>query len=203
MPTSRLTITGDVGGIPVSSTLTRTADSQIGHQPESGLSKAKAGTLSTRTDDTEGTLTLEADHGIETADTIDLYWDGGRRYGVTVGTVAGNNVPISGGAGDVLPTQDTAVTASEQLVIDTDFDGDLLAAIAVLCAARGHIAFYESGDVLALALDLSAATLWHWLDGGTAVNPLAGKTIDYVVATQAGSTAAATLKLGILYDSTG
>ena len=31
MPTSRLTLNGDIGGISVNSTVTRTADGQIGH----------------------------------------------------------------------------------------------------------------------------------------------------------------------------
>ena len=199
MPISRLTISGDVGGIQVNSTLTRTAAGQIGH--DLTLNAAKAGALTTRTNDTTGSLTLATGHGIETADVIDLYWDGGRRYGVSVGTVVGDVVPISGGAGDVLPAQDTAITAAECQIIDTDFDADLLAAIAALATARGHLSFYEAGEVLALSLDLAANALWHWLDGGTATNPLAGKTIDYVVATQAGATAAANLRLGILYDS--
>ncbi|MCK4341005.1 MAG: hypothetical protein KAY37_04700 [Phycisphaerae bacterium] len=86
MPTSRLTLSGDIGGISVNSTVTRTADGQIGHDVT--LNPAKTGTLSTRTSDTEGTLTLESGHGIQDGDTIDVYWDGGRRYDVTVGVVA-------------------------------------------------------------------------------------------------------------------
>lgn len=199
MPASRLTLSGDIGGISLSSTLTRTADGQIGHDVT--LNAAKAGTLSTRTSDTVGTLTLEGGHGIQDGDTIDVYWDGGRRYDVTVGTVAGNDVPISGGAGDVLPAEDTAVTAAKQHVIDTDLDGDLLEAIGAIATARVHLGFYNTGASLALSLDLSATELWHWLNGGTASNPLAGESIDYVVATQAGSASTANLKLGILYDS--
>jgi len=200
MPTSRLTLNGDIGGISVNSTLTRTADGQIGHDVT--LNPAKTGTLSARTSDTEGTLTLESAHGLVDGDIIDVYWGGGRRYDVVVGTVAGDDVPISGGSGDALPAQGTAVTANKQQVIDTDFDGDLLEAIGALCTARAHLGFYDTGALLALSLDLGASELWHWLNGGTAANPLAGKSIDYVVATQAESTAEANLKLGILYDST-
>lgn len=200
MPTSRLTVSGDIGGMSMNSTLTRTADGQIGH--DLTLDPAWTGTLSTRTSDTEGTLTLETGHGIQNGDTIDVYWDGGRRYDVVVGTVAGDDVPISGGEGDALPAQDTAVTAAKQQTIDTDFNGDLVAAIGALCGARAHLGFYDTGALLALSLDLVAAELWHWVSGGTAANPLAGKTVDYVVATQAGSGAEATLRLGILYDST-
>ena len=198
MPTSMLNITGSVGGISINSSISRTADGQISHQV--ALPAAKSGTLSTRTSDTAGTLTLASGHGIVDADVVDLYWDGGRRYGVVVGTVAGDDVPISGGAGDVLPAQDTAITVRVQQQIDTDFVGNLLEAIAALCNQRGHVAFYNE-TTLELAVDLAAEELWWWLSGGTAANPLAGKTITHVVVTQA-STSATTFRLGVLYDST-
>ena len=199
MPTSRLTSACESGGLAMSSTLTSTADGQIGH--ELTLPAAKTGTLSTRTNDTTGTLTMEASHGIVTADIIDLYWDGGRRYNVVVGAVSGTSVPISGGAGDVLPAQDTAVTAQVQQVIDSDFDADLIVSIGALCPKQRHVCFSESGDVLALALDIGAAALWFWLNSGTATNPLEGKTIDDIRVTQASSAATADMKIGILYDS--
>lgn len=66
----------------------------------------KRGTLTLRTNDTVGELTMEASHGIATGNTIYLYWatgGGGKRLAVTVGTVSGNVVPISGGTGDNLP----------------------------------------------------------------------------------------------------
>ncbi|MCK4341023.1 MAG: hypothetical protein KAY37_04790 [Phycisphaerae bacterium] len=73
MPTSRLTLSGDIGGISVNSTVTRTADGQIGHDVT--LNPAKTGTLSTRTSDTEGTLTLESGHGIQTGDMYTASWN--------------------------------------------------------------------------------------------------------------------------------
>ena len=58
---------------------------------------AKTGTLSTRTSTTVGTLTMAGGHGITTGVLIDLFWSGGSRARVTVGSVSGNSVPISGG----------------------------------------------------------------------------------------------------------
>jgi hypothetical protein len=59
------------------------------------LPAGKAGTLTTRTNNTDGAATLSAGHGILTADVVDIYWDGGCRYGAIVGTVeaveAGNS----------------------------------------------------------------------------------------------------------------
>lgn len=86
---------------------------------------SKTGSLTTRSSDTAGTLTLESGHGITTGSRLDLYWSGGRRLGITVGTVSGTSVPISGGAGNILPADESAVTAmipvSEPFaILDTD-----------------------------------------------------------------------------------
>jgi hypothetical protein len=68
------------------------------------------GTLTTRSDDDTGTLTMDdGGHGIATGAVVTLLWDGGSRGGVAVGTVAGVSVPIDGGSGDVLPATSTAV----------------------------------------------------------------------------------------------
>lgn len=76
------------------------------------LAPAKAGTLTVRTDANTGTLTMtDADHGITTGARLDLYWDGGMRRGITVGTVSGVTVPIDLGDGDDLPTVATVITA--------------------------------------------------------------------------------------------
>lgn len=71
-----------------------------------------ASVLSTRTSATEGTITAPSGHGVTTGSTIDVYWrteyatdawSSHIRYGVSVGTVSGTSIPISGGTGDDLP----------------------------------------------------------------------------------------------------
>lgn len=197
MPTSRLSIAGDIGGAAIAATILRTASGQINHDVQ--LPAAKAGTLTTRTSDTEGTITLGAGHGITTGQTVDVYWAGGRRYDVTVGTVSGNDVPISAGAGDVLPAEDSAVLVAPQLVVDTDFEGDLVELIGALCAKRGRIGFYD-GVTLNLNVDLVANEPWFWASGGTATNPLVGDAVTEARVSQE-HTVATTLKLGVLYNS--
>ena len=83
------------------------------------------GTLTVRTDNTSGQITLNAGHGIVTGQLFDLFWSGGARSGCIAGAVSGNNVPFSGGTGDNLPAQDTAVdtthyktVASEVKIVD-------------------------------------------------------------------------------------
>jgi len=70
-----------------------------------------SGPLTTRTSATEGTATLEKDHGIDTGDVVVVTWDGGTRENVTVGTVSGASVELTdSGSGDNYPDQDTIIT---------------------------------------------------------------------------------------------
>lgn len=76
-----------------------------------------AGTLSTRTSDTAGTVTVTAAHNIVTGTTKNVRWIVGGVYGartgVTIGSVsgtgAGSTVAFSGGSGDNLPAQTSAI----------------------------------------------------------------------------------------------
>ena len=196
---SQFTIAGEIAGAPLNSTLSRSADGAIRHGPIS-LPAAEAGTLSTRTTDTSGVATI-AGTALQIGDTIDIYWDGGRRYDVDVDNVVGDDVTFSGGAGDILPAESAALTAAEQVSIETDFDGAKLVAIGALANVRGHLSFRE-GSATELSVDLTAKEAWFWVDQSTAANPLASTVVDTVNASQAGSTAAATLDMGVLYDST-
>jgi len=81
-----------------------------------GVGARIVGTLTTRTDDDTGQLTLDANHGLEEGDTINLSWldepvSTGERTSMTVTSVDGAAVDVDGGAGDALPAQDTAVYA--------------------------------------------------------------------------------------------
>ena len=76
---------------------------------------ANQGDLTTRTDANTGTVTMDSgSHTIETGDTVNVYWAGGERKGMTVGTVSGTTVPIDGGSGDDLPVADTEVYVSPE-----------------------------------------------------------------------------------------
>lgn len=199
---SRLSISGEIAGAPLNSSLSRSADGAIRHGPLT-LPAAEAGDLSTRTTDTTGVLTI-AGTTLQIGDTIDVYWEGGeggRRYDVAVDNVAGDDVTFSGGAGDILPAVSTPITAARQVSIATDFDGADLVAIGALCSARGHLSFQEGG-VTELSVDLSAREVWFWIDQSTAPNPLVSTVVGAVKASQAGPIAPATLDMGVLYDST-
>lgn len=74
------------------------------------LVAAKTGTLTTRTNTTQGVITLAASHGFSSG-THDIYWSGGARYGVTT-SISVNACTISSGTGDDLPVADTAMTVA-------------------------------------------------------------------------------------------
>jgi len=169
---------------------------------------AKAGTLSTRTDNDTGILTLAADHGVLTGDRIDVYWEEagvkGQRLGMTVGTVAGTSVPIDSGAGDNLPTAAVAVTASVPLEYNFEVDGDDVVGITAYAEKRGAIVFEaedgsadDDGHYKRVFGDASMFG-WHSEDGD--VNPFVGAVIRKAYMSHSDSTAAASMRFGIAYN---
>jgi len=201
MATGTISLNIDLAGIKVSGAqITKTEEGQISHQV--ALAAGNAGTLSTRTSASAGTATLAADHTIETSDVVDVFWTGGVRYGVTVGTVDGVSVPLSdSGDGDDYPTEDDAIIVTQQVVIDSDFDGDDIEMIACHCDQRAHLDFLEDDNTQLDELELtSTQPVWYWIDDGVNANPLTGNAVGQIRASN-GSIIAATLKIGILYNS--
>jgi hypothetical protein len=188
-----------VAGISIQSTQLRNGTGQIGQ--EVSLPKGSAGSLTTRTNNTDGVVTLGAGHGLQTGDKVDLYWSGGQRYGVSI-TVNVNAITITGGAGDNLPVQDTAVVMTKQVVIDTDFDGDLVQMIAAVNTQKGNLDFQTNADVSILARGLVANEAWQWAADTGAANPLTGDPVGKVRASNGSATVDSVLKIGVVYAST-
>ena len=123
------------------------------------LVAAQTGTLSTRTDDNTGVATLSTGHGILTNDVVDVYWDGGVRFGM-LATVSGNAVSLEGGAGDNLPAQDAAVTVVKQTPVEVNFDGDTLKVIGIFyrntsdTGAKAHLDLQDAGDASIEEVDI-------------------------------------------------
>lgn len=185
------------GGISFTSRATRTADSHIGHSHE--LAAAVAGVLSVRTDNDTGSV-LSSGHGFGGGEVVDIFWDGGRRYGVTLGLTDVDNFTIDLGAGDNLPVITTPLTVCEQTVIDTDFDGDLLVAILASSTQKGCLCFRSAGPVVELVIDLVAGEMYQWLSDTGLTNPLDSVTVVDAVMTN-GGVAAADARIAYAYDS--
>lgn len=196
--TGTINVIASAGGQSVQGTIQRTAEG--GLPQDVTLPAGQAGTLTTRTDDNTGVATLTDTPSVAENDIVDVYWTGGVRYGMVVGIVAVKAVPLEGGVGDVLPAGTTALVVTEQVSIDAAFDGDNLEMLAIVSTLRSHVDFWEAGAT-AFAREQLASEPFLWATTTGVTNPLAGKTIATIRASNGVSTAAATLKIALLYDS--
>jgi len=133
-----------------------------------------------------GHLTMNTGHGITTGQKLDVYWAGGRRMGLTVGTVATNDVPVSGGTGDALPASATALKAMVPVVKDLpSVDGDGLLHVSLKTPKTGHISLLKADDTVVLDKVLvppgANNSVYEWHAGNGDTNPLAGATLTQAV----------------------
>jgi hypothetical protein len=207
MPSAQYGVSLSAGGVSIQKSVVRSGDGSIGI--EATLPAAKAGTLTTRTDDNTGEATLGASHGITDGMIVDVYWSGGVRYGMTVGTVASLVVPIDGGAGDNLPAEDAVITLVQQVSINVSIDGDNLEILGIVAeytdpnsTAQAHVLFEDAGGDDIAELDLTAnSPLIYDIAAGVS-NPFTGDPITVAKASNGSSSAAATLKITGVVDAT-
>ena len=200
MPTATLATVASLAGLSIQSTLSRTADIAAAYNPETPLPAAKAGSLTTRTDNDTGVVTLSTGHGITTGMVVDVYWADGCRYGMTA-TVSVNAVTVDGGEGDNLPAQATAVTLAEQVDVDLpDFDGDLLEMLAIYTARRAHVDFREAAAT-ALARTQPAGEVYSWAADSGVTNPLANTVVETVKVSNGDSAGTCVVKIGLLLNA--
>jgi hypothetical protein len=170
---------------------------------EVSIGPAKTGTLTVRTDANTGSLTMTGGHGITTGALLDVYWDGGSRRGMTVGTVATNVVPIDGGSGDDLPIATTPITAMVPDLQIGSVVGDDAVGVFVYSEQKGgvRIVYDDTGDADAVSADIPAGSTYSWFDGIDGTNPLAGQTIIKVYLSHGDSSSARILRGAIQYNS--
>lgn len=191
----------------ISRSITRTGDSKI--EAEIALPAGTAGTLSTRTDNDTGVVTVTS-HSITTSDTVDVYWSTGRRYGVDVTAQTSTTISIDLGAGDNLPSSSTAVVIVKQVPFNLSLDGDNAKIVGFsyeLAADTSdgygcRVTLFDSADDTITGLDLDAfAPNVCDIEGG-ATNLYTGDPITDGVASNGSSTYAATLKIQAIVDAT-
>jgi len=204
MPNANFSAVLTAGGLTIQApSVIRTASAAIGL--EETLNSAKTGVLTTRSDDNTGTLTMTAGHGLTTGQIVDIYWTGGVQYGVTLGTVSTNSVPIDLGIGDDLPAQDTAVTVCVQTAINQLIDGDEAEIIGVILETidrnlrtASHVQFRDASNAEIAEIDLVANIPQIWDLAGGAANPFTGNIITNLRASQAGASSTETYTLKII-----
>lgn len=188
----------------------RTGDDLIDLQVT--LPAGKSGTLTTRTDNNTGVVTVATGHGITASDTVDVYWSTGRRYGVDVTAVGGTTIDIDLGSGDNLPAQSTAVVVCKQVVVNKAIDGDnagIIGFLAELAASTGfgvRITFFDAvsagGSAVGNGIDLDPNSPFVLDIEGGATNLLTGSPILSFVASNGDGSNACTLKIQGLQDVT-
>jgi hypothetical protein len=178
-----------------------TAD--VGISLDVTLDPAKTGTLTTRTDDNTGTLTMTGGHGITDGLRLDVYWATGSRLGMTVGTVATNSVPIDGGVGDNLPIATTAITAMVPSVENVTVIGDdLVGFVFDATTLKAGVAFTQAGGtaITAIRFQTEDNAGYSYFVGENGTNPAAGVTVGKVYMSHGDSTASRRVKGAILHD---
>lgn len=197
--TASIRLTGDVGGVPINSTISRTGENQLAASIT--IPAAKTGVI---TDSAGKTMTLAASHGIIVGDIVDIYWGTTNRRSTNEVTVVATNlitfVDVAGETiGDAVPANATAITVCKQVTIDTDFDADLLTMIMAKNSNRGTVIFYTAGGADDDAIDLVAGEPWFWISDMEVTNPLAGVDVGQLRVSNAG-TSESTFVFGALYN---
>ncbi len=196
-----------VGGRTLAKTNTNNGDGGIIVEPDGGIEAAKAGSMTTRTDNTVGVLTMAAGHGWANGNHVDVYWlsgGGGARYNVNVATVATNAITINGGTGDILPTTvGTAVTAMIPHVENMNMDGSSLIGIYAKSGARGKIRFINGSATEIYSPTFTTATGGDsviWVEGETGANPVVGEVELETVSFSHDQTSAVNMLAAAIYD---
>jgi hypothetical protein len=208
MPSGSASIISAIDGKSQTRTVSKTADNAA-HYGDSAspialpAANAIAAENFTNNGDATATATLTGGHTVVDG-TADLYWAAGVRYGCTV-DVTVNSVVISAGAGDALPTTGTACKLANQVQVNCAIDGDLAVMVNVMATKRSHVDFQDADDdsIRAVKLEANNPDLWDedQLDENAAYNPYTGDPITKAMCSN-GETAAGTLQIDVLQDST-
>ncbi len=205
MPTAQIALNVTIGGVSIAKNWTRSGEHPNPY--EVTLPVAQDGDMTTRTDDNTGVVTMDAEgHGIETGDKVDVYWDGGMRYGMDA-TVSGTAVTLDGGAGAVLPADESPVVCCVQVDIPSQIDGDVaqlfLASLEYADSTStkvGHIDLQDAGPATIAEKDLEANVPLFVDLGSDLANLLTGNPITSCKASHNDTANEATLKLATLED---
>lgn len=157
---------------------------------------ALAGTLSTRTDNNTGVLTVASGHGITASDFVDVTWltgGGGSRRRMDVTAVTATTISIDLGTGDNLPTLLDAVVVCKTTEKPFSVVGDQVDAILITVPCAGIVTFIDGAgppaELDSHVFTTAGSYIWTSLDGVT--NPLAGDVVVTVTWSQQDATLAA------------
>ena len=168
----------------------------------SAIPAAKAGTLTVRTNNTDGSLTMAPGHGIVTADKATIFWPGGIRYNVTIGTVAGDVVPFvgaTGGGGDNLPPAAAAVTVAVMNLAPANIQNLLTRGLLIGAPLPFAVIFYAVNVLNGVSFSRDAPGDSYIYDASTGY-PFAGPSADNIALAHGDATKAQLITCKILTD---
>ncbi len=175
---------------------------------------ALVGELTTRTDDDTGIITLVADHGITTADFVDLY-DATTgellRKDVDITAADSTTISINVGTGSNLPVVNTDLIVGKQVPFLPTILPDTIKLFGIQlkipgATTKGRVCFKDASPAVAgsgdgdINLVANAGQIFN-VEGG-ADNPLAGDPVVTGVVSQANTTLPAVLQIISLEDRT-
>jgi hypothetical protein len=179
-------------------TVTKTAS--MGIDPiDATIAAGDVGTL-TRSDADTGVFTRTSGTAVDNSEVVDVFWEGGIRYGLTATTAgtSGQQFTLDGGAGDDLPSDAaTAVYVATQVTYPVDFAGDDVQVIGASSSQRLNVVFYDGASVI-LAQEIVANSAWGWASEMGIDNPFASDDISSITVTCGSATAASFKLAGLL-----
>ena len=153
------------------------------------LPAAVSGTLTTRTSDSVGVVTV-ASHSITTSDKVAVFWSGGYRYNVAVSATSGTTISIgSGGSGDNLPAASTALTVCKETTLSFSHVGNDIKGMVVHSPQRMSMNVRDTVPASQVAADVPANEGWFWISNATGTSPFAGDTLQDIILANADTTA--------------
>jgi hypothetical protein len=203
---SRYNVNISGGGLSISGSKTRETDDAQGLAPV--IPAGKTVTSWVKTDSDTADCNLPSGHGYASGN-FDVYWDGGRRYGVP-GTVTSDALALDGGTGDDFPASATVgVVVCRQVQVNVAIDGDALALLGIKAhyadrnaTTPAGITFKDAGDADIAHLDLQAnRPVVIDVEGGDD-NPFTGNPITYALASNGSAVAEVTIQIVKAGDST-
>lgn len=164
-----------VNGVQYQSQNTVVSNNKVGSSLAGNL--AFAGTLTTRTNTTDGVITTTNAHGLLVTDFIDIMWVGGTRRRADITAVGANTITFTLGTGDNLPIATTAVTISKPFEAPAAVTGNNVDGVFITAPCAGIVTFIDAAgppvELASYVFTAAGAYLWTSADG--TANPLSGK----------------------------
>lgn len=207
MPTGQITSSISVGGIEFGSSISKTATGQESHSVTlpAGIAGNKSATALT----VDGLVTgWSATYGLISGDIFDMHWTDPStgalkcRRTLVVNVASANSFTYTevNVLGDAAPATGTALVVSEQIIVDSDWDFDLVEMFATKATVKAVADFWDTTPASEFALILPADQAYSWVNGGGFTAPSTGNPIDKIKISN-GTVTAGTFSVGILYRS--